>query len=279
MKINIYLNDYRQKYRGPVPPTTKTISYDLIKKVVSPSHTYVLRGEPTLREDLGNILDLFPKKNYILTTDGSNVQPLIDYQNTIPYVSFNWDGYHNDFIRGCRPLSFNIHKALEYLKNKKTITRIEYKISSNNLGTLKNDAHQLRLMLDLYPRMKQPYFLIMQQAEIFNEKKFIWTALGKGQINNLNKMSLLTQDTLNYMNKWVDKKSYSCSAPQDELVINYDGTVRMCQSFRFNEIIGNVSDNTLDEIIEETKAKRKGCTSCSFKKECWLAYHYKHNIK
>lgn len=279
MKITIYLNDYKQKYRGPVPSIKENLSYDLIKKIVSPEHTYILRGEPTLREDLGNILDLFKKKNYILTTDGSNVQPLIDYKKTIPYIAFNWDGYMNDIIRGHRPLSFNIQKALEYFKNKKTITRIEYKISSSNLATLKNDAYHLRQMLDLYPRMKRPYFLLMQQAEIFDEHNFLWIALGKEHISNLNKMSLLTADTFNYMLSWANKKSYSCVAPQNELTINYDGSVRICQSFKFKEVIGNINDSTLDEIIASTEAIRKACTSCSFKNECWLAYHYKENAK
>jgi MoaA/NifB/PqqE/SkfB family radical SAM enzyme len=279
MKIDIYLNDYFTAYYRPCPDKSRltNISFDVLTKLNTLDATFIFRGEPTLNSYLHDILDLYKDKSYILSTDGTNPDPLINYKGKIPYLSIRYDGYMNDTLRRNNKLSYNVMKLLEAFKNKETILRIEYVISNHNLNWLKLDLDIIRNYLSIYPNMKQPYFVLYQKSDVFTEPNFIWTPLSKEVIDLINTKNLFTQSSLNSLMAWYNKTPYRCTAPQNNIIVWYDGTMRLCQSHRCKEIIGNLLTDDLS-IIEKTLDIRSATGDCPFRDQCWIAYHHKDNI-
>ena len=281
MKINIWLNNYYSKYGPVVLRPNQHIEVGLFNQVIDLTNEddlIILRGEPTVHPFLWQLLNKLQGRNFILSTESSNPSSLINYKKDIPYISFRYDGYLNDQIRGSRPLSINMAKILQKFSGEETTLRIEYTISPYNLDFLDADTLLMRKMLDQYSKMKEPYFVIYQQSEIYNQTGYIWTPLSKEKIVELNKRSLLTKKTLQLFNAWINKADYSCTALRDEIVIDPEGKVRLCQSMRFNEIIGDLNTSSLTDIVDNSKEKRSQASECPMRKQCWLAYHYKENV-
>ena len=282
VKIDIFLNNAFPRY-GRQPMEDKDIKHaDLkhIKRAIkSGEHQYILRGEPTLYPYLYEVLDALQGKDFILTTSGFNCEVLFNYGGKIPYLVVNYDGFLNDSIRNNFTLTYNIMKLIGFFANKEeTTTRICYTISKMNLNWLKPDAEILVKIYELYPNIKKPYFVIYQQTEIYNQEAFAWVGLGLESVKMLNHKGLMSEKNLAYMNAWLMKEDYECVSPQGEMVLAWDGKFRMCMSMRFAEEIGDIEVDSLEEIIESTKDQRAACTTCAYKKNCWLSHHFKDNI-
>ncbi len=157
-------------------------------------------------------------------------------------------------------------------------TRLCYTITKTNLRWIKADAEIMVNFYAEYPNLKKPYFVIYQQTEIYNQEVFTWVGIGKETVKMLNHKSLLSNKNLAFLNAWLDKVDYDCYSPQSEMVMAWDGTLRMCQSMRFGEEIGNIEDEPLDEIIESTIDMRNDCLKCAYRTQCWLSFHFKDNI-
>lgn len=280
MKIDLFINDYVPVYQKRVDQTKtlKHMSLDLIKKLYRPEHTYILRGEPTEHPKFRELLDIFTEKNYILMTEVSKLPALIGYQGEIPYISFCYDGFQNDQIRGNRNLTYNIMKALEYFSQKNTQLRIEYIISPSNYEWFDIDIVILKKLMALYPKMKQPYYVLFQDGDYFKNKEFTWIPITDQAILRANALGVLTQKNLDFLKAYLERKEYSCIALKDEIIIMSDGTVRTCLSHRLNEIIADANTTSLEDIIMSTQPIREACVGCEYKLSCWLAYHYKESI-
>ena len=279
MKTNIYLNDYLIAYNKPKPDISRInhISFDVLTKLAKLDSKFIFRGESSVCPYLYETLDLFKDKDYILSTDGTNASTITNYKGKIPYLSIRYDGWMNDTIRRNHELSYNVKKILDHFKNTDTVLRFEYVISPYNLSWLKVDLDIIRNYLDQYPTMKQPYFLLYQKADIFNENEFSWVPLTKESIELMNSKTIITQKTLDAMIAWYNKEEYKCISPQNELTVWYDGTLRICQSLRSKEVIGNLNTDDLS-IIESSLETRKSVEDCPYRGQCWLFYHYKDNI-
>lgn len=280
MKVNIWLNDYYNKYNSVPLDVYNHIEIDIFNNIIdslSEDDLIILRGEPTIHPFLWQILNKLEGKNYILSTESAQSKSLVNYKKQIPYISFRYDGFSNDQIRGNRPLSLNMNEILREFSGRKTKFRIEYTISPFNLEFLETDILILNKMFNKYSEMKEPYFVIYQQSEIYNQHDYIWTPLSHNKIIELNKKSLLTKRTLTFLSSWLNKKNYNCISPQKEFVIDSFGKVRLCQSMRFHEVIGDLQKNNFKEIIEKTKEIRQGALECPMRNQCWLAYHCKDN--
>lgn len=279
MKTNIYLNDYLVAYNKPAPDITRVnhISFDVLTKLSKLDSKFVFRGESSICPYLYETLDLFKDKDYILTTDGTNASTITNYKGKIPYLSIRYDGWMNDTIRRNHELSYNVKKILDHFKNTDTILRFEYIISPYNLSWLKVDLDIIRNYLDQYPTMKQPYFLLYQKADIFNETEFSWVPLTKESIDLMNSKTIITQRTLDAMLSWYNKSEYKCMSPQNEITVWYDGTLRICQSLRSKEVIGNLNADDIS-IIESSYDVRQSTEDCPYREQCWLFYHYKDNV-
>ena len=275
MKLSIYLNNYFVKYNKKQTPPTENLSIKILKDLSETDHQFIFRGEPTYRNDLPKILKLFRRKDYILTTDATDVDKILEFDKSIPYLSVKWDGINNDMIRGEKPLSLNMNRLFERVNYQQA--RIEYTFSPYNKDSWEYDLAQLEYFMKKY-KLKQPYFSMYQQGQIYNEENFKWLNITKEFISKLNHKGLLTQKTLDYLNNWTKKQLYTCTSPQNELVIMYDGSVRLCQSHRMNEVIGSLKDNTLDEVIKTSEDIRKQAEGYPLRQQCWLSYHYKDNV-
>lgn len=281
MKIDIFTNDYMINYNDTNYNTISnhmTLSH--FKKIVSSNeHLYILRGEPLLNPRITDFLKHLEGKNYILTTHGNNKKIITNYKGHIPYVSLKWDGFFNDRIKNQKGLTEDVFYLLDYMyKNTDTNLRIEYILNRKTLDWLDVDIQIFRKLLFDYEKMKQPYFVIYQNSPVFHQEKYTWTPFSSDHIQKLNNSGLLTKKTLQYMEAFVKKSKFKCFSPATNLVFNFDGTVRPCQSIKFNTVLASIEDQTLDEIIENTQKEREEFEMCPMRKVCWLAYSYKDNV-
>jgi len=280
MKINLFLNDYFTQYNKNYIRPKMELNIDLLKKI-SNNHFIILRGEPTLYKQFHDILTYLNKNDfqYVITTDAENITSITTYKGPIQYVSMNYNGLLNDYFNGNRLyLTKNIIKICDFLTSKKSLMRLNYTFSQYNKETFNADVGILKYFKEKYPRMKRPYFSIYQQGYMFAQENFIWTPINIGMINKLNKASLLTEKSLRMLAAYYDKATYKCIAPANELNITSDGKVRLCLSYRFTEIIGDLNKQSLNDIIEESKELRNKTIDCQHKKKCFLANHFKQNI-
>jgi MoaA/NifB/PqqE/SkfB family radical SAM enzyme len=275
MKIDIYLNDYFVKYNSAQKTEVENLRIGFVEGIYNPDDLFILRGEPTYREDLHKILRIFKNKNYILTTQGFNIQSLIDFDDTIPYLSFHWDGFLNDSIKQSPGLTYNMIRCIEALKHKNMKFRIAYTISPYNINSLDADIAILRSLLSSYSKMKQPYFMIYQEGQYYSQSDYTWTWFGKEHLEKINKSGLCTVKNFNYLSNWVNGNISPCTSIQSEATVMPDATLRACQSYQSNCFLGSLKEKNIPTIFKDSESIFKSLEKCSFRKKCWLAYHNK----
>ena len=166
---------------------------------------------------------------------------------------------------------------MEYA-GKETTTRLIYPLTNNNLKWINTDIEALKCFLSIYPKMKKPFILLLQQGIFFQQNNFVWPPLNKDILDKMNKASILSERTLITLSAWLKKTSYTCLTPQKEITILPDGMVRLCLSHQINKILGDLNKQSLNEILETSKAIREEASNCPYRENCWLMHHYKDNI-
>jgi radical SAM protein with 4Fe4S-binding SPASM domain len=280
MKINLFLNN-RLSGKSDVE-NLKQIPFKYVKKILEDhkdGYQYILRGEPALYPFLYETLDLLEGKDYILCTNGYNAEALVNYSGHIPYLSIAYNGFLNDFIQEAH-LTNNILILLDkFAWDENTKTRLQYIISRFNMPWLVPDSEIMVKLYDIYPNMKKPYFILDQQTTSLENTEFTWTPIGRDSVNMLSHKGLLSEANLNYLLAWLHKDRAKCTSIANEMVITWDGIFRTCMSLRFEDNLGNLEDSTLDQVIESSKEIRIACKDCPFQTYCWLAYHFKDNVR
>jgi len=277
MKISLFLNDYFTSYDKQPIISQQQLDRGIIQSLYNEQDLFILRGEPALRPDFKQVLDIFKNKNYILTTHLENASKVLSYDRTIPYLSIHWDGFLHDTLHGRKPYTTNLIYLLNSFKSKNTIQRLSYTISQYNLSFLDVDALTMQKFLSIYPKMKQPYFNIYQKGYYYNNEQFTWPPLSRDHIALLNKDGVLTQKNFDYLLRWITKENYQCSAIENEITIMPDATVRLCQSHRIIESLGSLREKTLEEVLFENKENIEKAKFCPLREQCWLGNH-KDNI-
>ena len=79
MKIDVYLNNFFIKYNSMQKEKNKLTNLKLgfLNGTYNKDDLFILRGEPGFRDDLKSVLNIFKKKNYILTTHGYNFNTIL----------------------------------------------------------------------------------------------------------------------------------------------------------------------------------------------------------
>ena len=119
---------------------------------------------------------------------------------------------------------------------------------------------------------------MFQDGDYFSQKEFTWVPFTQAALNRANAVGLLTQKNLDFLNAFLLRKDYACTALKNELIIMNDGSVRTCLSHKIVNVIGNVSTQSLEDVIVSTQPIRDACIECEYKLSCYLAYHYKDSI-
>jgi MoaA/NifB/PqqE/SkfB family radical SAM enzyme len=280
LKINVFLNNKFVKYKTPLN-ITESLDYkkflDITAFARDGKHLIILRGEPVLYPRFEDALTELKDVNHMLTTEGYNIERLLAFPRTIPYLSFLYDGFKNDEIKQA-PLAANVFRAIEALSNKQSIFRFNYTISPYNLDWLVVDAQIMRQYITKYKNMARPFFNIYQQGMFYGEANFSWTPLTKVLIDFLNQTMVLTENELKSMNAWLAKQPYECISPQNNMTVLPDGTVKLCMSHRMNETIGDLNKVSFSEVVAMSEEIRKSTASCPFRFSCWMSYHFKDNV-
>ena len=272
------MNNFFIHYNNSNPSPSSHIDVSLVEKIASPDDLFILRGEPNYHPQLHDLLDVLKNSRLIYTTHAFNIDALLSYKRTLPYVSFHYDGIQNDRIKQQSGLTVNILRALNAMSSHVSVTRLAYTLSPFNKDWIDGDIGLLRQFYENYRNMKKPYFLIYQQGKYFSQPNFAWTSINKTFIDHVNRSGILSQKDLQFFLSFFSKVDYNCLALQDELVIDWNGDVRLCMSHRWNEIIGNIRDQSLEDIKASTKDIRQ-TSQCPVRHQCWMAYHYKDSIQ
>lgn len=280
MKINVFLNNKFLKYKTPLNITENLdfkVFLDIAKFVREEKHLLILRGEPPLYPQFENALKELKDVDFILSTEGYDVERLIAYPRKIPYLSLLYDGFKNDEIKQV-PLSANIFRVINNFANKDSIFRFNYTISPFNFDWLVIDAQIMRQFITKYKNMARPFFNIYQQGLLYGESTFSWTPLTKTLIDFLNQTMVLTENELKTMSMWLTKQLYQCISPQNNITIMSDGTMRLCMSHRINEVVADLNKMSLTDATRVSKNLRKNAEECPFRFSCWMSYHFKDNV-
>ena len=277
MTIHIYLNNYM-----PYSPsrTLTQLDYNVLKPLIQdPKNTYILHGEPTLYPFLHETLNQLQGKDFILTTDCCEPGVLTRYTKDIPYLALNYDGFMNDTIRNKAGLTNNVISTINIMKERVKTLRLSYTISHANVDWVDADTSILfRLWQDNLKNMKQPFLSVIQQAEVYSLDKFTWIGINADYIKKWNSKGLLTQTNYDYLNTYISLPTEPCTSVLTDSTVAWDGTVRMCMSHRMFETLGDLRQQSFDEIMFSSAEKRQACSNCAYKGQCWLSHHLKNNI-
>lgn len=269
-------------WKNPTHPDEE-VSLDTLKKLPNNfDNINVSGGEPTLRKDLPEIIDLlYPKGRVIeISTNGMHGNRLEDilrkYKNI--KIRFSIEGFSktNDLIRGEQD-GFN--KKLAGMKRLQEIggTDLGFGVviqdeNAEEIADLYNFTRNLGLDLatsalhnafqfhknDNYPyeRMKvakKVEKLIEEQLKSYSIKQWFRAYLNLGLIEKI-----LGHDRL-----------IPCTAATDFIFIDPWSDVYAC-NVRPDLLLGNFSSNSWDDLLNSEKAKsiRKEVSSCT--QNCWM---------
>ena len=235
--------------------------------------TYVFQGgEITLYSKFKELIQRLNVEGikYLVVTNGLEPDKIIEAN--VKKVSISFDGIMQDTIRKIDSTR-KIVDLIERLTAKGIYPRIGYTISSLNEKFFEADLEILKTFMDKY-KLPQPYFQLAQFTNIFkldsNAKKIIIDdkILHKGI-----EMGVISEKSYKYLSYKFDK----CVNPLYFLTVSCEGNVRTCQSFLYDDIIGNVHYQKLTDIYKDNYSLIKMQTKmCRFEKDCVIACHRRY---
>lgn len=273
----------------------------IAEKIASSSCLYVsiLGGEPTLCEDLLNIVKLFNAK-HIFTEIVSNgfgiddkfVSELLRLNSDLIRIKLSLDScveFINDSMRGMGSFA-NVMKALDVLKNTKIDVRLQMVVTNAN-------KHQIYDMYKLAESKNCNSFGFSAVMPIGRGVKVSMIKIDQEILDQLIKIRReekntklqqynLGTDNYRYMkqlfgtvdNLGLDGENLSilkCNACRYRLCVSKDGDVFPCDMTRFDEFkLGNILKTDLKKMMKSKKAKsfnkitkktKVKCKDCKYK--------------
>jgi len=227
----------------------------------------VTGGEPTLREDLSEIIEILKgkSKRIYLSTNGMIFNEKI--RDIEVRVSIDGLETKHDYMRGIEgAFECAIENAKRYKKNGNsvglafTITKENYEDFFYVYSLSKNLGMQFTATI----AHNSFYFnkfnnKIKKNLSLYSEIDLVVDEMVKGW----NPVDLFRAYFIDHMKGWIEgqKRPVSCGAGKKTFFINYDGKVYPCNMIMTE--IGNIREESLSDIIKRSK-EIKNC-----KKECW----------
>ncbi len=243
------------------------------------THINITGGEPFIRKDFLNILELFTKKNFFsygILTNGTFItkeiaKELKKLKAGFVQISIEGDEKTHDEIRGLNNWSI-VEENIKHLLNENIKTIASFTAHKNNFK--------------LFPKAVK----LISKLNI----DYIWTdrLIPFGEGKNIDDLSIKeTKEFFEIIEKQVKKYKdkvkmnralqflcggdlYTCKAGKELLTLMPDGTVYPCRRMPVN--IGNINSQSFKEIYNNELCLKlrddtiipKGCENCSFLKAC-----------
>lgn len=251
-------------------------SLDLRKSLDAPiKGASITGGEPFLRDDLLDIVEVLPSEKVFISTNGTLINRVSDLiRNTSKSLGFgvSIDGMEetHNLQRGVRSYNLVIN-TIKLLKNKHIPVIISFTITPNNIGDINNVYSLSKDMgcgFAMRPAQNSPYFggtknkfsehdICLLQEEL-NALKSRWRE------NYL--PSYMVFNIINYMSGKI--RLPPCYALKDSIIIGETGDVYACPDL-VNISLGNLKERTLSEILSSEEAicmrekiKQLDCPGC-----------------
>lgn len=184
-------------------------------------------------------------------------------EHHVPAVTISFDGLDHDDIRGSAD---NISKILEFKEwcdFNDVRMKISYTYSKFNEGRFKEDMKFIKEKLGF----KEIYFCIAQGMGLLRtaeaDESFV-----ASDFEQILDCGLITEKDKYHIRGMISGVRRRCTSQNNVHTIYSDGDIVRCQSFKSEEILGNIKDMTVEEIRRTVESINN--VMCPYDSECNL---------
>lgn len=184
-------------------------------------------------------------------------------EHHVPAVTISFDGLDHDDIRGSADNMSKILEFKEWCDFNDVRMKISYTYSKFNEGRFKEDMKFIKEKLGF----KEIYFCIAQDMGLLRtaEADESFVASNFEQILDCD---LITEKDKYHIRGMISGVRRRCTSQNNVHTIYSDGSIVRCQSFKSEEILGNIKDMTVEEIRRTMESINN--VMCTHDSECNL---------
>jgi len=269
-------------WKDPSKPQEE-ISLDTIKKLPEMVFTNITGGEPFIRTDIKEIVrELYKKTNRIvISTNGTFGDKIIDLCKEFPKVGIriSIEGLResNDAIRGIRNGFDNGYNTLTKL------VEMGHKDVGFGMTVQDMNAHDLDALYEISNKLNMEFatatlhnsFYFRKTDNKINNKLEVARAF-EGLINKLLHSkspkkwfrAYFNHGLINYI--YGNKRLLPCDMGSNGFFLDPFGDVLPCNGMTIKQSMGNLNNQTFEEIWHSEKAKTVRCNVKNCDKNCWM---------
>lgn len=241
-----------------------------IKKVFRafPDADYVIGGgEAILHTHIDRILASLRDRQINYTLLSNCIWPeklcrLVE-EHHVPAVTISFDGLDHDDIRGSADNMSKILEFKEWCDFNDVRMKISYTYSKFNEGRFKEDMKFIKEKLGF----KEIYFCIAQGMGLLRtaeaDESFV-----ASDFEQILDCGLITEKDKYHIRGMISGVRRRCTSQNNVHTIYSDGDIVRCQSFKSEEILGNIKDMTVEEIRRTMESINN--VMCPYDSECNL---------
>lgn len=270
------------RYKVPSKPEEE-ISLETIKKLPQMYFTNITGGEPFIRDDLKDIVrELYKKSDRIvISTNGFFTEKIVDLCKEFPQIGIriSIEGLEqtNNEIRG---LEDGFNRGYTTLK---TLVEMGMKDVGFGMTVQDKNAPDLVALYDISDKLSMEFataslhnsFYFVESNNIINDRLMVASHF-EALINRLLQSNspkkwfraYFNHGLINYI--FSQKRLLPCDMSFDTFFIDPYGDVMPCNGTKEKEIMGNLNEQSWDELWSsaEADAVRKKVRSCD--RNCWM---------
>lgn len=184
-------------------------------------------------------------------------------EHHVPAVTISFDGLDHDDIRGSADNMSKILEFKEWCDFNDVRMKISYTYSKFNEGRFKEDMKFIKEKLGF----KEIYFCIAQDMGLLRtaeaDESFVTS-----NFEQILDCDLITEKDKYHIRGMISGVRRHCTSQNNVHTIYSDGSIVRCQSFKSEEILGNIKDMTVEEIRRTMESINN--VMCPYDSECNL---------
>lgn len=246
------------------------LSIEAITKVVEacPDADFVIGGgEAMLHSDIDVILYYLRERgtNYTLLSNciqNERLKELIKKYN-VPNVTISLDGIEHDFIRGTKRNRVKIEEFIGWARNNSINFKLSYTYSRYNEDLFKIDMRWIKSL-----GVDKVYFCLAQEMDLLKTNESGNRFVARHFSTILRYEDMLYEKDYNAIKAIVNKYHIprkKCDSQNSVFTVYSDGNVVRCQSYKSDDILGNINVEDFKSIADRIK-----CIDCEYDFKCNL---------
>jgi MoaA/NifB/PqqE/SkfB family radical SAM enzyme len=250
---------------------------------------YLFGGEPTVRDDIGKVVDYARQKGFLVTmnTNGSMLKAKVDALRKVDFmfVSLDYFNSYHDFIRG-RAGSFNeviegIEKIRQAGNTKIVLVTTISSLNFNAVEPMAKLARDLKVGISynsVEPTVKSSFEEGRTSSPVHDY------GLTSGQLDafyelllNLKRQGYPLMETEYVLKHFTEKRPWICNFPQMFVYVSADNKIFNCtydHTYDLNH--GSFQDYFSSSLYRKHVANARKCNVCV--RTCVRGYIYTYNL-